>query len=140
MPSGRRAIARTRNLRAAGALLFTLFAAFLAIVPLADDSASLGEKLGVEGIAALSLGVTVWFAAMAWQLRDPRDNYIVDLIDGRPRDIVRMYLREVRRRGILLRSVVIEAKARKKIELRVEGDDARALLTDLARRTGIAVG
>jgi hypothetical protein len=127
-------IARTRNVRLAGVFLFVPIAIGFAIVPLLDPETTLAEGLGMAGLAALSLGIAAWLGAIAYRLRDPRKNPIVELIEHHPADIAWTYIREQRSRGITVLTAMIWKADRRHESIRVVRDDADTLLAELARR------
>jgi hypothetical protein len=128
------AVARTRNLRLAGGVLFVLIAAAFALVPLADREGTTGEILGIEALAAVTLATAGWLAWLGLRLRDLRRNPIVDLVERRPQDIAWTHIRQQQSRGMTFLMVMIWKVDRRSECLRVLANDADAVLAEIAQR------
>jgi hypothetical protein len=126
---------RTRNVRTAAAAIFVACAPLFALLPSLDTQANRGEAIAMYVLAALSAVVAVTTAAMAYRLRDPRRNFVVELIEQRPSEIAWFYLRSYRGRyGAKAQEVAICTTAGKRVQLRLVPEDVEPLLAELARR------
>ncbi len=129
------ALARTRNVRLAGAMMFTMLGALFAVVPFADAEGSAGERLGIGVLALATLGVAGVFARIAYRLRDVEHNPIVDLIEHRSQDIAWFYVQRTRGRyGVEVTDAMIWKTDRKVVSIRVVPKDSDIILAELARR------
>ncbi len=129
------ALARTRNVRLAGAMLLALLGALFAVVPFADTEGSAGERIGLGVLALTTLGLAAVLARIADRLRDVERNPLVDLIERNPHDIAWFYLQQTRGRyGVQVTDAMIWKTDRKVETIRVVTKDSDLILAELARR------
>jgi hypothetical protein len=128
-------VARTRNVRLAGAILFFLFGVLFALVPLADDEGGVGQIVGLEVLAAITLALAAWLGAVAYRLRDPRRNPIVELVTERPGEIAWVYEQVTRGRGgVTVLTAILKKADGKSVDIRLTQADAGPVLAEIARR------
>jgi hypothetical protein len=128
-------LARTRNVRLGALILFVVIGAAFALVPLADDEAGVGVILGIEALALMTLGAAGYFGWVAFRLRDPRDNWILDLITRRPHDIAWFYEHVTHGRyGVTVQTAMIKDAYGKTADLRLTRADVASVFAELARR------
>ncbi len=129
------AIARTRNVRAAGVPLFAgLFAPFLAVSAAMAAGESTPTSVMVAALALASVGVGAWLGWLAWRLRDPRRSPIAELIVNRPAEIASVHRAHRTRYGVRVENLVVCTAAGVRHALRVTGADADALTAEIVRR------
>lgn len=128
------AVARTRNLRLGGAMLFAVLAACFGLLPFADDTSTPGVVVGIEVLAAVTLAAAGWMAAVAFRLRDPARSPILDLIERRPHQLAWFYVRQETRRGITMHMVVMRRSDGGTETVVLPPADAEVVMGELARR------
>ena len=130
-----RAIARTRNRRLLAALLMLPFAGFLIAVPILNPGG--GESSGGASYAVLGLGVVcllfaLFFASLAYRLRNPRNNPIMQLLVERPHDVAWVYTTSHTKNGLeIARTVVVYTAEGMHHTVVVTKEDEASVFADL---------
>jgi hypothetical protein len=97
-----RAIARTRNRRLVAAIIMLPFAGFLIAVPILNPGPgenSRGATFAVVGLGGVCLLFALFFASIAYRLRNPRKNPIMQLLVDRPQEVAWVYTTSHTRNG-----------------------------------------
>ena len=129
------ALARTRNVRLAGAMCFVMLGALFAVLPFADAEGSTADRFGLGALALATFGVAAILARIAYRLRDSRHNPFVELVEHRAHDIAWFYVRRTRGRyGVEVTDAMIWKTDRKVESIRVVPKDSDIILAELARR------
>ena len=106
-----RAIARTRNRRLLAAIILSLFAGFLIAVPILNPGGgdnSRGASIAVGGLGVVCLVFALVFASIAYRLRNPRKNAIMNLLVEQPQDVAWVYTTSHTKNGLeVARTVVV---------------------------------
>jgi hypothetical protein len=106
-----RAIARTRNRRLAAAIIMLPFAGFLIAVPILNPGPgenSRGVTFAVVGLGGVCLLFALFFASIAYRLRNPRKNPIMQLLVDRPQEVAWVYTTSHTSNGVeVARTVVV---------------------------------
>jgi hypothetical protein len=128
-------LARTRNVRLGALVLLVVIGAAFALVPLADDEGTVGTTIGIEALALMTLGMAAYFGWVAYRLRDPRGNWIIEMITRRPEDIAWFYEQVTHGRyGVTVQTAIIRDACGKTADLRLTSADVAAVFAELARR------
>ena len=131
------AAARTRNTSLGTGLFIVLAGAGMALVPFFDTESGDNLRIAVLVIAALSVGFGAFLLRRAYQLRDPRNNEIVDLVERRPHEIAWYYVTEITTNNIrAAASLVLEIWLTngKSVTVSLVREDVDAVMGELARR------
>ena len=130
------AVARTRNLSYGLGGFLVAAAGFFILILFADPEAKTqtGMAVGIGVLTAVTLGFGILVLRRGYQLRDPRRNPIIELIEERPQDIGWIYVHRVVNRGIETLSIHMWNRAGKNAPLAVVREDIDAVFTDLVRR------
>lgn len=126
---------RTRNTAIGAVAMFVVFAGFFAVVLAADGDATSTERIVVAALIGCCALVALVFGRKALQLRDPRNNTLVDLVENHPHDIVQFWIVEtrVKNAGTVLDAQIKTAQGKTE-QMRLVPEDADLVMAELARR------
>ena len=130
------AIARTRNRRLLAAMLLLPFSGFLIAVPILSphDEGALGTTIAVMVLAGVLLLFALFFASIAYRLRNPRKSPIMELLTGHPENVAWVYTTSHTRNGFeVARTVVIYAADGSHQTVVVTKKDESSVFADLAK-------
>ncbi len=128
------AVARSRNVSLGGGVMFVLFAAFLGLLAWLASDGGAAERIAVAALALVSLGLAALFLLHARQLRDPRHNHIIALIERNPAEIAWFYVHKVGGGARSSLAIHIWRTNGKCIALNMVREEQDQALAELARR------
>jgi hypothetical protein len=128
------AVRFTRNVSIGLGLFFVASAVFMAIIPLFDREATPWMVIAIYVLAVASIGMAVWCFRRAVRLGDPRRNFVLDLIERRPRELAWFYVQEISaqlgQKGYALHLWKTDGK---QIALNLVAEDIAAVLAAIAQ-------